>query len=297
MKIYGIYKITNKINEKVYIGSSCDMPYRWKSHIECLINNTHNNMFLQQDFNTYGLVNFKFEIEEFIYNNISKKKLLLLETEYILKYNSLDKKYGYNISLPTKNTTNKKTKLNNLFLSKAKEEDIVKMIKNMDIETLDFGKNQIDKAGLCKTNTFTHMWFISNTYENCDIVKKLITNYVRKVLNIKTNELYWTTYKDVKEKVKNKGYTKSFLSTDITPLEKRNILIYAMNPKINPFSADIMGETNKNNYSINSLLDWVYKVSDISKPIKVFIPCKQLFEEIIDIKNIVDKGGAYNGYK
>lgn len=31
--MYQIYKITNKINNKAYIGSSIDVPRRWRHHI------------------------------------------------------------------------------------------------------------------------------------------------------------------------------------------------------------------------------------------------------------------------
>ena len=33
----GIYEIRNTINNKVYIGSSTNIPIRWKQHIEGLI--------------------------------------------------------------------------------------------------------------------------------------------------------------------------------------------------------------------------------------------------------------------
>lgn len=43
----GIYEIRNTINNKVYIGSSTNIPIRWKQHIEGLIYNCHENYKLQ----------------------------------------------------------------------------------------------------------------------------------------------------------------------------------------------------------------------------------------------------------
>ena len=57
----GIYKITNKINGKVYIGQSNDIERRWAEH-----RNRYktNNTFLYQNMRLYGIENFDFSIEE-----------------------------------------------------------------------------------------------------------------------------------------------------------------------------------------------------------------------------------------
>lgn len=60
----GIYKITNEINGKCYIGSSKHIEKRWKEHIRELNKNKHANIFLQSDWNKYGKNLFKFEILE-----------------------------------------------------------------------------------------------------------------------------------------------------------------------------------------------------------------------------------------
>ena len=58
-KICGIYKITNKINGKCYIGQSNDIIKRWKTEYKWY----HINSHLQSAFNKYGLENFDFEIK------------------------------------------------------------------------------------------------------------------------------------------------------------------------------------------------------------------------------------------
>ena len=62
MKIVGIYCITNKITNKIYIGSTIDINRRWKEHKKELSKNKHHNLYLQNSFNKYGHKNFNFHI-------------------------------------------------------------------------------------------------------------------------------------------------------------------------------------------------------------------------------------------
>lgn len=53
----GIYKITNKLNGKVYIGQSVDIDTRWRQHI-----NAKDNFAIHRAIKKYGKENFKFEV-------------------------------------------------------------------------------------------------------------------------------------------------------------------------------------------------------------------------------------------
>lgn len=63
-KICGVYKISNIINGKLYVGSSKDIYKRWHQHRRALDDNKHDNPYLQNAWNKYGMNNFKFEIIE-----------------------------------------------------------------------------------------------------------------------------------------------------------------------------------------------------------------------------------------
>lgn len=91
----GIYKITCKIDNKIYIGSSDDIIRRWRDHKNCLRRNCHHSKFLQRAWNKYGEDNFSFEIVELV-NDIN----LLLENEqkYLNQYDSCNPANGYNLS-------------------------------------------------------------------------------------------------------------------------------------------------------------------------------------------------------
>lgn len=63
-KICGVYKITNIVNGKFYIGSSNDIKARWRQHKDKLRVNKHGNTYLQNAWNKYGEENFLFEVVE-----------------------------------------------------------------------------------------------------------------------------------------------------------------------------------------------------------------------------------------
>lgn len=94
----GIYKITNQINNKVYIGSSINLEKRWVNH-KCLLKNLkHSNAKLQRAVNKYGLNNFIFEIILVCESD----ELLKFEQYYIDLFTSY--KLGYNILSKAKNS-------------------------------------------------------------------------------------------------------------------------------------------------------------------------------------------------
>lgn len=91
----GVYKITNIINGKIYIGSSKSILQRWRNHIRELELNKHKNMFLQSDWNKYGNKNFIFEILE----ECDEDERYTVEQEYLNKLLPFYRnENGYNIS-------------------------------------------------------------------------------------------------------------------------------------------------------------------------------------------------------
>lgn len=91
-KICGVYKITNNVNGKFYVGSSKDIKYRWKQHRDKLNDNKHGNTHLQNAWNKYGEDNFKFEIIE----ECSPEMQFEREQFYLNTLSPFDKN-GYNI--------------------------------------------------------------------------------------------------------------------------------------------------------------------------------------------------------
>lgn len=92
-----IYKITNKINGKIYIGKTkYNIDSRYKSHIKQAIKNKELNITsskLYNAFNKYGVENFVIEqIEECPYDILSEREIY-----WIKELDSRNPSIGYNI--------------------------------------------------------------------------------------------------------------------------------------------------------------------------------------------------------
>ena len=81
-----IYKITNKVNSKVYIGATTkDLNYRKQQHIYCASNTANCNK-LYVAMREYGVDNFIFEK---VCDVNTLDDLNVLECQYIKLYNSV----------------------------------------------------------------------------------------------------------------------------------------------------------------------------------------------------------------
>ena len=81
----GIYKITNLVNNKVYIGASKNVEKRWSEH-----RNGHTA--IAEDLQIFGLENFKFEV----LLECPETMLAQWERDMICLYDSDDPEKGYN---------------------------------------------------------------------------------------------------------------------------------------------------------------------------------------------------------
>lgn len=94
MIIYTIYKVTNKINNKVYIGFTSNYFARIKQHKKCLTQKTYKSKF-HSAIRKYGWDNFHWEI---LYQSKDKEHCFDIEKYFILENKSYTK-CGYNMSL------------------------------------------------------------------------------------------------------------------------------------------------------------------------------------------------------
>lgn len=119
----GIYKITNKLNNKIYIGQSVNIEKRWSAHRTRPFNENANqySSLLYKAIRKYGLQNFTFEvIEECIPSQLDEK-----EKYYIQKYKSNQIEFGYNLTAGGQSATT---------VSKISESDL-KIIYNLLINS------------------------------------------------------------------------------------------------------------------------------------------------------------------
>ena len=89
----GIYKITNKVNGKCYIGQSRNIQRRFNAHKNSF-NKNKIWSYLYNAMNSYGIENFSFEvIKECDIEDLNK-----WEKYFIKKFKSNKSKYGYNMT-------------------------------------------------------------------------------------------------------------------------------------------------------------------------------------------------------
>lgn len=147
----GIYKITNLINQKCYIGQSRDIHKRWISHRTRPFNEQDEdyNKTLYKAIRKYGLTNFSFEVlEECEIEQLNEK-----ENYWINYFNS--QKNGYNETLTEYNLVPKKmtSELLNNIIQDLKEDKLT--IKEI-AKKYDFHSNMITNINQ------GHSWFNEN---------------------------------------------------------------------------------------------------------------------------------------
>ena len=95
-KIWSLYRITNKLNGKVYIGQATDIAKRWHDHRTAALNSRPTQI-IHHALIKYGLDNFEFEI---IAMCKSQYDANVSETELVKQYNSfIVNGEGYNATL------------------------------------------------------------------------------------------------------------------------------------------------------------------------------------------------------
>ena len=169
----GIYKITNKINGKVYVGQSIDIEERWKQH-EYKAFNTNGNAYnsaIHQAFRKYGVENFEYQVIELC----SIEELDTKEIYWIEKLNTLAPN-GYNI-LPGGQKTRASTRI--LFCKKCGKE-ICKdndsgMCRSCVQLKSDIPKEELYQALVDNKGNFTKVGAIYGVTDNA--IRKKCKNY------------------------------------------------------------------------------------------------------------------------
>lgn len=105
-----IYALRNTITGRVYVGRTHNVDFRIQQHMSRLKSGTHQNKLMQMDYDLYGNCSFRYETLYSAENLTRTRK----EGEYMLRFKTYDKRYGYNYmdpffrdrrGMPTKNLT------------------------------------------------------------------------------------------------------------------------------------------------------------------------------------------------
>lgn len=173
-----IYKITNLINDKVYIGQTIQRPLdRWYRRCQkSSLSKAEQNMAIKRAILKYGKNSFKFEVIETI-DNYNKELLDAKEIYWIAQHNSYYN--GYNCTLGGSSCAKP------LKIAKAEHEDIIDLY-NTGLSLRDIAKEyHVDKT------TIKHILSINNielrktkTYKFCQQDRENILNFYVSVLDI-----------------------------------------------------------------------------------------------------------------
>lgn len=90
-----LYKITNQLNGKIYIGQTIDLHGRWQAHKSYAKNPEKTGQYVHRAMAKYGIENFVFEQ---IATCISQEDADTTESFLILQYDSRNKEKGYNLT-------------------------------------------------------------------------------------------------------------------------------------------------------------------------------------------------------
>ena len=247
-----IYKITNFINKKIYIGlTTTSIQKRWNSHKAAAKNN--NPKHLYRSMNTYGIDNFNIEETD---NTDDFIKLGELERYYIKLYNSQDPNIGYNIT-----SGGESNQLDANPRAKLKVEEVIQ-IRNIysynDLTCKECWKLYSDRISF---SAFQKIWE-GNTWAS--ILPEVYTEYNKDIHRHQTSLLG-----------ESNG---NALSTNISGLQIRK---YYTNHTLEE-TYKKYGELYKSKVSFRRVLDTSYKEIPIySKKYK----CWKLNNKIIDINN------------
>jgi group I intron endonuclease len=184
----GIYKITNKVNKKYYIGSANDLYKRYKDHRNALESNRHHNKQLTRFVNKYGLDKLKFCLLE----ECQSEDLESREQYYITNSKNL-----FNETIDVKACNRGKK------LSKEHKQRISESIKAKGIKRSDETKAKISEANKGKVGKY------ERTNKTKQIVADKLKNNSERGKKIsealKGRKINWITNKKQKQDGRNTG--------------------------------------------------------------------------------------------
>ena len=88
-----LYKITNQLNNKVYIGQTVDIHRRRHAHQSYAKNPERTCQYIHRAMSKYGVENFTLDIIDF---GLDKHQADCLEINYIIQFDSRNPEKGYN---------------------------------------------------------------------------------------------------------------------------------------------------------------------------------------------------------
>ena len=157
--------------------------------------------------------------------------------------------------------------------------DYNKLIHICEVEKLNMiGDRETD---------LSYSWYNRNKNNaSMKVLKNNLYNYFHNIRENKAEDNIWTTFKEYKEILKGKGYTKGFLSCNARATNEyrnRTSVAYTINRYLNPFIKSFFKVNNisvdENGYALSEMLQFIWRsaIRD-GKEIWVYIPSIRMRE-------------------
>jgi|ERR1035437_3653246 group I intron endonuclease len=167
-----IYKITNIINQKIYIGQTNNPNLRWSQH-KSNAKYSRGNQIITKAITKYGSNNFKFEV---ISTCLPQCDVDLTEEQIIGQYDSRNKIIGYNID-PGGNTSPRSPetskKISDALIKFYESHDSpLKGIRHSEESKKKMSEIAIGKPGTNTGKTFSNEWAMNISKANAGKERK-----------------------------------------------------------------------------------------------------------------------------
>lgn len=211
----GIYLIINKINKKVYVGSSNCIQRRWMEHKSTLNRNVHGNEYLQNAWNKYGSENFEIIVLE----QCSEDILVDREGYWTNFYDAFDRSKGYNLTdtKRRKLSSETKLKLSKSHMGKILTDETKKKLsdinKGISRPHTDESKKKISEAHKGKTFSDVHLANLSKAHKGKKYTEK--QKEARQIMIIKgefNKKLNYEIACEIRSRYRNENITQKQLA-------------------------------------------------------------------------------------
>ncbi|MCD8090412.1 MAG: hypothetical protein LUD81_07310 [Clostridiales bacterium] len=132
-----------------------------------------------------------------------------------------------------------------------------------------------------KKVAYSANWFkASHNKDKKKQLKNNLYNYLRHIVDAKSDTIMWTTFKDAENTIKGKGYSNQFVSCNCRSTNKysdRYNLAYCLNTYIHPSIIEFFSERgieiNQDLYALSEMIQWIWR-SRIrnDESINIYIP-------------------------
>ncbi|MEG1502093.1 MAG: DEAD/DEAH box helicase family protein [Synergistaceae bacterium] len=136
-----------------------------------------------------------------------------------------------------------------------------------------------------KPNALSYSWYLKNKdTEEIKTLKNNCCNFVRRIVNKKASEVLWTSFKDYKPYIKERGYTSSFISMNLratNDYRERDCVAYLVNRYLNPYVKNFFianhVHIDEEKYALSEMLQFIWRSAiREEKPITVYVPSMRM---------------------